>query len=166
MKDDLISKLKKLDIVYRKPVQLKHAGAAEFYIDVKKAYGYPDVLALISDSLWEMIDKETNVIATEGYGGLSPASILSLKYRLNLTLVRDQPKNHGKAGFIDGYIPNKGDKVSIIDDVFTTEASLMRIKEVINSTGAEILGCYVVVKRGEGELGIPLSYLLIPEDLV
>lgn len=166
MKNDLVRKLKQLDIIYREPVKLKHAGASDFYVDVKKAYGYPDVLNFICDCFWEQIDRRTTCIATAGYGGLSPATVLSSRNNLKLTLVREQPKRHGKGGWIDGYIPTKEDKVSIIDDVFTTGGSLRKIIEIIKPTGAEIFGCYVVVKRGEGKLEVPLEHLLVPEDLV
>jgi hypothetical protein len=53
MTDELIRKLKQLEIIYKEPVNLKNAGASSFYVDVKKAYGYSDVLNLISDELWK-----------------------------------------------------------------------------------------------------------------
>jgi orotate phosphoribosyltransferase len=166
MKNDLVRKLKQLDVIYREQVELKHAGISDFYIDIKKAYGYPDVLNSICGCLWEQIDRRTTCIATAGYGGLSPATVLSTRYNLKLALVRDQPKKHGKGGWIDGHIPTKEDKVSIVDDVFTTGGSLRKIIEVLKPTEAEILGCYVVVKRGEGNLGVPLSHLFVTEDLL
>jgi len=95
------------------------------------------------------------------------ASILSVRYNLKLTMVRDKPKKHGKGGRLDGYIPTKKDKVSIFDDVLTTGGSLEdEIKAIEEETEAKILGCYVVVKRGEWESDIKLSYLLVPEDLL
>ena len=167
---------------------------SDLYIDVKKAYGYPDTLNLISDSLYDIIDKKTTCIATAGYGGLSPASVISSKYGLNLALIRDEPKNHGKCSWIDGYVPNEKDKVAVIDDVFTTGKSLSKIINVLEPTKAEIVGCYVVFKRGDRKLDteilleisgskipnkpntlvfgktqgifdIPLTYLLTPDRL-
>ncbi len=166
MKDELIRRLKELDVIRRELVDLKHAGRSDYYVDIKKAYGYPDVLNLICGSLWEVIDKRTTCIAAGGYGGVSPATILSKEYDLKLTLIRDEPKKHGKGGWIDGHVPTKQDRVSIIDDVFTTGGSLKKNINVIKPTGAEILGCHVVVKRGEGKLEVPFSYLLTAEDLL
>lgn len=162
----MVQLLKQLGIIYREPVTLKNAGASDFYVDVKKAYGYPKALNSISEELWVKIDRDATCIATAGYGGLSPATVISSRYGLHLTLVRDEPKKHGKSGWIDGYIPNEQDKVAIVDDVFTTGGSLRKIIEVLEPTGAEILGCYVVVKRGEGKLQVPVTYLLTPEDLI
>jgi len=166
MIDELIAKLRQLDIVYHNSVNLKNAGVADFYVDVKKSYGYPDALKLISQLLWEQINKEATCIATSGYGGISPASVISVQQDLNLTLIRDKQKGYGKSGWIDGYVPNENDKVAIVDDVFTTGGSLKQIIEVLEPTKAKVLGCYVIVKRGEGELNVPLSYLINAEDLI
>ncbi len=166
MTDELVRRLKELDIIHREPVELKHAGASGFYVDVKMVYGYPDALNLISDALMERIDRSTSCVATAGYGGLSPATVISSRHGLHLTLVRDQQKKHGKGGWIDGYVPNEHDRITIVDDVFTTGGSLRKIIEALEPTGAIILGCCVVVKRGEGTLAVPLAYLLTPEELL
>ena len=166
MSDELIRKLKQLDIIYREPVNLKNAGASDFYVDIKKAYGYPDALNQISDELWKKIDKNVTCIATAGYGGLSPATVISSRHDLYLALVRDEPKKHGRSCWIDGYIPNEQDRVAIVDDVFTTGGSLKKIVGVIEPTGAEIIGCYVVVKRGNGKIQVPVTYLLTSEELL
>ena len=42
MSSELIKILKQLDIIYQKPVNLKNAGVSDFYVDVKKAYRYPE----------------------------------------------------------------------------------------------------------------------------
>jgi len=167
MKAELIRKLKQLDIIHREPVDLKHGDKSPYYVDIKKAYGYPEILDYICDCIWKEMDKSTTCIAAAGYGGLPVATILSVRYKLKLTLVRDKPKKHGKGGWIDGYIPNKKDKVSIFDDVLTTGGSLEDvIKAIEEETEAKILGCYVVVKRGEWKSDTNLSHLLVPEDLL
>ena len=166
MNNELVRILKQLDIISREPVKLKTAEASNFYVDVKKAYGYPDALDSISDELWKEIGERVTCIATAGYGGLSPSTIISSRHHLYLTFVRDEPKKHGKGGWIDGYVPNEQDKIAIVDDVFTTGGSLRKIIEALEPTGAEILGCYVVVKRGDGNLQVPLKYLLTTEELL
>ncbi len=165
MRDDLINTLKELDIIHRGNVNLKNAGASQFYIDIKKAYGYPAALNLICDKLWQIIEKDATCIATTGYGGMAPAATISARYNRHLTLVRDEPKKHGMSGLIDGYLPTEKDKVAIIDDVFTTGKSIKKTIEILKPTGAEIIGCYVVCKRGEGKLETPLHYLLTSENL-
>lgn len=166
MQDELIRVLRGLGIVYREPVVGTSGKPLENYVDVKKAYGDPRALRLISDGLWEIINRNATRITGMGYGGISPPSILSVQHGLHLTMVRDTPKRHGRGGFIDGYVPTSEDKVAVIDDVFTTGGSLRKIISALESTRAKILGCYVVVKRGDGELGVPLKWLLKVEDLL
>lgn len=163
---ELIERLKQIDIIYPEEVELKHAGISNFYVDVKKAYGYPDVMKLIYSAVWEQMDKRTTCIAAAGYGGIPLGKDLSSTYNLHLSMVRDEEKKHGKKGWIDGYVPREEDKISIVDDVFTTGGSLKKIIEIVKQTKAQILSCHVVVKRGEGNLEVPLFYLLTPEDLL
>lgn len=166
MADNLAELLRQIDIIYLGHLRLKNAGTSNFYMDVKKAYGYPNALDKISEELWDAIDKRTTCIATAGYGGLSPATVISSRHNLYLTFVRDEPKKYGRRGWIDGYVPCERDKIAIIDDVFTTGKSLRKIIKVLERTRAEILGCYVVVKRGEGKIKSPLTYLLASEELL
>ena len=163
---ELVRELRKLGVIEREPVNLKHAGKADYYIDLKKAYGLPHVRGLISYYLWQQMNPETTCVAAAGYGGIPLATDLSMKHNLKLTLVRDIPKRHGRSVWIDGHIPSVDDKVAIVDDVFTTGESLRQIVEAIRPTEAEILGCYVVVKRGEGSIDVPLYAILTNNDLL
>jgi orotate phosphoribosyltransferase len=171
MKAELIKKLKEIpDIIYKDPygkqISLKGGGISDFYIDIKKAYGYPDVLDLISHYIYAHLHNGTNCIAAAGYGGLPPAAVIATKYHLKLALVRDEAKKHGKGGMIDGYVPTKEDKITVIDDVFTTGGGLVKTTKILEQTGAQILGYVVVAKRGEGDMNGRLKYLLVPEDLI
>ena len=166
MIEHIILKLKQLEVIQQEPVHLKHAGLANYYIDIKKAYGDPEVLCLLSDCLWHNMDKNTTCVAAAGYGGLPLATNIATQHKLYLTLVRNEPKEHGRNILIDGHVPNHEDKVAIVDDVFTTGESLRQIVEAIRPTEAEILGCYVVVKRGEGSIDVPLYAILTNNDLL
>ncbi len=166
MSQELILLLKRLNIIHQQPVNLKHAGTSDFYLDIKKAYGYPSVLDLIAKKMWENIDKNVTCIAAGGYGGLPLASVISSQNNLHLTLIRDRLKSHGKSSCIEGYVPTGHDRIVIVDDVFTTGGSLRKIIKILEPTGAEVTGCCVAVKRGEGKLPVPLVYLLTKNDLL
>ncbi|MBI2582214.1 hypothetical protein HYV87_03775 [Candidatus Woesearchaeota archaeon] len=173
---DLIARLKGLQVVHHGEVQLSHGGISNLYFDFKqKAYGDAEAFYLINKYLGQQIPNRVNCIAGGGYGGIPLATGLSLMFWRNQTLVRDQPKEHGIKRIFEGYTPQEADKVAIVDDVFTTGRSLQKVVDLIVPTGAEIIGCYVILKRGEGELSItrgeekipvPVESLLRVEDLL
>lgn len=165
MRKELTEKLKELGMVDKGKFVLANGAFTDFYINIKKAFGDPDALSLITNELWYEINRRTTCIAAEGYGGIPLATSISSLHGLNLTLVRNEPKKYGREALIEGYVPTERDRVSIVDDVFTTGGSLREVIEVLEHTGAEILGCHVVVKRGEGELKVPLTYLITAEEL-
>ena len=162
---ELLSKLMALDIVVPGEVKLSHAGSSDFYIDVKKALGYPEISDLIRDELWGKMQRKPTCIAASGYGGIVLATKITDKYRttnnqrIKLTLVRDNPKKHGLNKLVEGYVPTKDDVVAIVDDVLTTGRSIKNVRETLAETGAKITGAYVVVKRGEAQMSLPAFYL-------
>lgn len=64
-------------------------------------------------------------------------------------MVREKPREHGLKNLIDGYVPKEKYKVVIVDDVFTTGASMSKIITALAKTKAKILAGYVVINRGD-----------------
>ncbi|MBI4141197.1 hypothetical protein HY485_05160 [Candidatus Woesearchaeota archaeon] len=169
-KHTLVASLKEIGVIHHGTVNLSHAGQSDIYFNIKKAYGHPGALNIICEALWSLILKHTpygpTCLAAIGYGGITPASVLSQQHYRNLILVRNELKQHGLQQHIEGYKPNNTDLVAIIDDVCTTSGTLQKAVDIIQQTGARVTGCYVVLKRGEGKLSVPLRYILTPEDLL
>lgn len=164
--ESFAEQLRHTDLIYREPVELRDGSTSNFYVDVKKAYGDPALLAMMSEATAANLDQQTTCIAASGYGGLPLGVAVSKLTALPLAMVRDTEKGHGKGGFIDGYVPGEHDVVEIVDDVFTSGRSLRMTAENLRATGAVILGCHAVVARGNAsQFELPVSYLLMPEDL-
>ncbi len=166
MYDELKSRLISAGVVSKEPVRLSHAGYSDIYIDIRKAIGDPAIRYLIAYNLSYLIDKSTTCIAASGYGGIPIANEISQRKGIMLTMVREQPKNYGKMNLIEGYVPGIEDKVTIVDDVLTSGKTIKSIINAIKQTNASILGCCVVVKRGNHNLDIPVRHLLTLEDLI
>ncbi|MEK6906881.1 MAG: phosphoribosyltransferase family protein [Nanoarchaeota archaeon] len=166
MKQSLIKSLNNLKVVEFKKVRLRDGKESDYYINIKKAYGYPEIKARLGDKIYSLMDKSATCVAGSGYGGIPIASYLSTKYNIKLALVRNSSKNHGLKDLIDGYIPNESDKIAIVDDVFSTGSSLRDTISNLKPTKAKVICCYVVVKRGEGVLPVELKYLLTSEELI
>ena len=164
-KKELAKKLLDCGIIHEGKVTFRSGKKADFYIDLKKIYGYPELLAVLVSEMSNLVSKEATCIATIGQGGIPLAVLLSQKLNLKLALVRDKPRKHGTKKTIDGYIPSRKDRVVIVDDVFTTGSSIKDIIKHLGPTKCKIVSAAVVVKRGEGRVGLPLVHLLTLKDL-
>lgn len=167
MEESLLSTLRALNIVTQENVTLKHAGQGR-YINIKKAYGDISARRLICNAFENICDlASATCLVGAGHGGITPASILADRYNKHLTLVREQPKDHGFTGVIDGYAPLEHDSLCIFDDVYTTGKSLQRVIDILQPTGATILGCYVVVVRKKPQaFSVPLHHIFTLEDFL
>lgn len=139
--------LRKAYIIRRGSVQLKGGATSDFYIDVKAGFGNPAILHACAKGIAARIPQNATCIAAGGYGGLPLGSAVSLLARLPLVMVREKPKTHGRAVMLDGYVPKRGDKIVLVDDVYTSGTSMRQIEQVVRTTGARVIGRFVVVNR-------------------
>lgn len=147
-------------------MKLRSGEESNFYADIKRAYGDPELLAAMAGATIENLDPRTTCIAASGYGGVPLGVVISQLSSLPLTLVRDVEKKHGRIGMIEGYVPGDQDMVALVDDVFTSGSSLRRTAANLVGTGAEIIGCHVIVARGDvSDFAMPVSYLFKPGDI-
>lgn len=165
-KKTLIQKLHKIGFIHKKPVELRSGIPASFYCDIKKAYGYPEILTMIADEIIKLLPKKTTCIAASGYGGLPLGAVVASRAELHFTAVRDNPKKHGKGGVLDGYVPTKKDAVVIVDDVLTTGSSIKATLGGLATLKIKVIGAVVVVKRQEVVLPLPYKWVLTLEEVL
>ena len=158
-KKELLKKLISIGTIHKEPVVLRSGKAAEFYCDIKKAFGDSEILNSLADEIGKLLPKNTTVVAASGYGGLPLASVVCSRLNKKLCAVRSKEKDHGKMGFIDGYVPNKKDIVVIVDDVLTTGSSIKEVVETLESIDVKAKMAVVIVKRGEPSLSIKYDFL-------
>lgn len=167
MNKGLADLLRNKDIVVREPIALRGGGVSEYYVDVKKAYGNPEILREMARLMCGNLAPDTTCIAASGHGGVPLGVAISLESELPLASVRDTEKNHGKRGLIDGYVPDENDVVSIVDDVFTSGSSLRQTAANLSATNSKIAGCHVVVARGDvSQFELPVGHLLRADDIL
>ncbi len=112
---------------------------------------------IISDGKTGGIDKIVTVEAM----GIPIATALSLKTRIPVSIIRkreyglhgevtlSQSTGYSKGSlFINGL--KKGDRILIVDDVISTGGTLLPLLETLNGMGADVVGVYCVIGRGEG----------------
>jgi len=157
---ELARKLREADVIFHEPVELRGGETSNFYIDIKKAYGNPEILREMACLMLRNFTQDTTCIAASGYGGIPLGVAISLESGLPLVSVRDTEKNHGKRGLFDGYVPSSSDVVSIVDDVFTSGSSLRQTAANLGTTESTVADCHVVAARGDtSRFALPVSYL-------
>ena len=163
----LIEALKKEGIVNKGSFTLTSGELSNYYFDVKKAVGNPELLEMMSSLLAAKIGNKATCVASIGFGGIPLATAVSLKLKLPLIMVRNSAKGHGLGKVIEGYIPGSKDNVVVVDDVFSFGTSLEQILKQINKTSAKILGCYVVITCSDKKThaGIPIYHLIKAEEI-
>src|SRR3990167_6783799 len=187
----LIEALKKEGVVNKGSFTLTSGELSDYYFDVKRAIGNPELLEMMSSLLaTEISGKATRehrerssnpmeqwshgrrrmtatCIASIGFGGIPLATAVSLKLKLPLIMVRNGVKGHGLGKIIEGYIPSSNDQVAIVDDVFSFGTSLEQILKQINKTSAKILGCYVIITCSDKKthVGISIYHLIKAEEI-
>ncbi|MEK6924765.1 MAG: hypothetical protein AABW71_00830 [Nanoarchaeota archaeon] len=166
MTQGLIKLLKEIDIVNRKNVSLRAGQPSNYYFDVKKSYGRPDVLTSMGKAMIRTMDEGITCVAAKGYGGIPLATAISILGRIPLSIVRDGAQKHGLGKHIEGYIPTERDMVAIVDDVLTSGGSIREVEEIVLAAGARIQGAYIVVRRNDIKMNFPVKYLIDGKDLL
>lgn len=165
-KDDIIKRLQEIGVIHKEKVTLRSGKTSDFYCDIKKAYGYPDILNALADEIGKLLPKDTTCIASSGYGGLPLGAVVASRFNKKFTAVRSAEKNHGKAGLINAYIPNAKDRVVIVDDVLTSGSSIRETLASIQEQSVETISAVVVIDRGSPKLPILYSYLFTIEEIL
>lgn len=165
-KKEIIKRFYEIGVIYEEPVTLRSGISSDFYCDIKKAFGYPDLLNALADEAGKQLHESITCVAGSGYGGLPIAALVASRFGKKFIAVRDISKKHGKGGLIDGYIPNEKDTIVIVDDVLTTGSSIKATLATLATTKGKIKNAIVLVKRGEAELTIPYSYIFTIDEIL
>ena len=90
--------------------------------------------------------------------------------KLNAFIVRKQAKGHGTGAWIEGPLPLKGSKITVLEDVTTTGGSSIKAVEKIREAGYVVERVITIIERGEGaeesmnQEGLELRSLFTVDD--
>ncbi len=168
--DHLIKLFKKIGVIQEGEVIMRGGEKSSFYCNIKKAYGYPEVLDYLAKAVGKILPKDTTVIAASGHGGLPFATVVALKYKKKFVAVRNTPKDHGKKTLLDGYTPTGKDKIVILDDVLTTGSSIKEtmkaLKESLPDIKLKFSPAIVIIERNKVKLPIPYKYFFRIDEMI
>jgi len=134
--------------------KLTSGTESPYYIDLRLAPSYPDVLDKIGDLYAEVIKNEVQPrwkidrIAGIPTAGVPIATVVSQKLRIPLIYVRKEQKSHGLGNRIEGVVEDK-DNILLVDDLITTGKSTIQ-DAVILREGGKMKHVVVLVDREQG----------------
>jgi adenine phosphoribosyltransferase len=112
----------------------------------------------------------TKIVVAEAMG-IHIGVALSMMTDIPLTIIRKREYKlpgeialHQTTGYSKGelYLNSikKGEKVVVVDDVFSTGGTMRAILSGLEQAGAEVVDVLVVIKRGEHDIGRDYKYLV------
>lgn len=141
--------LKKCGAVKTGKFILASGKESSYYVDIKKASTSPDILKEIGKELAKRIGSGVDKIACVELGAVPLAVAASLEANIPFVIIRKQPKGHGTNKLIEGEVA-KGERITIVEDVTTTGASVAKAVDILREAGASVEEVLVVVDREEG----------------
>lgn len=138
---DLLS-IKAVELSPSKPFTWASGIKSPIYCDNRLTISYPEIRKHIAEGIAEQIKEnypEVQVIAGTATAGIPHAAWVAELLNLPMIYVRSKPKDHGQGKQIEGILhPN--DKVVVIDDLMSTGGSVLKVVDVVQRSGANVLG--------------------------
>ncbi len=109
----------------------------------------PALLRRLGKHLAGLVPLTTQRLAAPELGAVLLGGAVSMETGLPLVLVRKEPKGYGTSKQIEGRF-ERGERVTVIEDVVTTGGDSLRSAQVLRDAGADVIHLVVVLDRGEG----------------
>lgn len=145
------------------------------YCDNRISLAYTEVRGFIKDSFSALVKekfKDIDVIAGVATAGIAHGALLADNIEKPFCYVRSSPKSHGTKSLIEGKI-NKGDRVVVVEDLFSTGGSTVKAIQALKEEGAEVVGAVAIfnygfkkVDKAFAEVGVPFYTLSNFEHLL
>lgn len=130
--------------------QLKSGEQSPFYLDLRLIPSYPKQFRNIVDHYCNLINNlvyRPAAVAGIMSAGIPFATGICLKLALPLLQIRKESKDYGTLNLIEGKIPEKGNKIVLIDDLITTGGSKSPAVNVLRERGLIVNDLIVLIDR-------------------
>ena len=152
MKEELLEQLKKF--AYKKgEFKLSSGKTSEHYVNCKPVTLTGRGLTLTSLLMLKEVETEYVAGLTLGADPLVTGVALTAwmhERNLDSLIIRKEPKGHGTSAWIEGPLPSKGSKVTVLEDVITTGGSAIKAAQKVQEAGYVVDRILSIVDRQEG----------------
>ena len=152
-REELLDMLK--EDAYRKGEYTLSSGkTSEHYVNCKPVTLTGRGLTLSSIMLLEHVEEDSVAVAGLTLGADPLVSGVAVvcgldKIKLNALIVRKEAKGHGTGAYIEGPLPEKGSKVTVLEDVITTGGSAIKAVKRLRDAGYVVERVISIVDRQE-----------------
>ena len=175
MKKELIDILKKYAYKHGH-FTLSSGQESEHYVNCKPIMLTGKGLELISKMMLNYVDTHGVAGLTLGADPLVSGVVMAAwlqEWELDALIVRKEPKGHGTSAWIEGSLPPKGSRVTVLEDVITTGGSSIKAVEKLRDAGYVVERVISIVDRQEDkeatkameDIGVELYSLFSVEEI-
>jgi orotate phosphoribosyltransferase len=135
--------------------KLTSGKESTYYINSKKVLFNSEAAWLLGDILWDLtMDLDLQAIGGLELGAVPMTTAAVLHHHMHGRslegfFVRKQAKDHGSKDRIEGLV-KPGDRVAMLDDVFTQGTSVIQAITEVERVGAEMAAVICIVDRLQG----------------
>ena len=150
-KEELLELLKK-DAYKKGDYTLSSGRKSEHYVNCKPVTLSSRGLTLSSVMLLEAVEKESVAVAGLTLGADPLVSGVAVvcgldKIKVDALIVRKEAKGHGTQAYIEGKLPEKGAKITVLEDVITTGGSAIQAVKRLRDAGYTVNRIAAIVDR-------------------
>ena len=165
-KEELLELLKK-DAYKKGDYTLSSGRKSEHYVNCKPVTLSSRGLTLSSIILLEAVEKDAVAVAGLTLGADPLVSGVAVvcgldNIKVNALIVRKEAKGHGTQAYIEGKLPEKGAKITVLEDVITTGGSAIQAVKRLRDAGYTVNRVAAIVDRqedGEADTAMKLAGL-------
>jgi len=157
---------------------LSSGKTSQHYFNCKPVILSGEGLVLTGTLLLDLVEEDSVGVGGLTLGADPLVSAVALtswldfdrRTKLNAFIVRKQAKGHGTGAWIEGPLPLKGSKITVLEDVTTTGGSSIKAVEKIREAGYVVERVITIIERGEGaedamkDAGLELHSLFTLKD--
>ena len=165
-KEELLELLKK-DAYKKGDYTLSSGRKSEHYVNCKPVTLSSRGLTLTSLMLLGAVEEESKAVAGLTLGADPLVSGVAVvcgldNIKVDALIVRKEAKGHGTQAYIEGKLPEKGAKITVLEDVITTGGSAIQAVKRLRDAGYVVNRIAAIVDRqedGEADTAMKLAGL-------
>ncbi|MGZ4123882.1 MAG: orotate phosphoribosyltransferase [Tumebacillaceae bacterium] len=134
--------IKAIELRPNDPFTWSSGMRSPIYCDNRLTISYPEIRDMIAEGFVQLINEkfgDVDVIAGAATAGIPHAAFVAQKMNKPMIYVRSAAKKHGQGRMSEGEL-REGQKVVVIDDLFSTGGSVLKAVEGVRAEGGIVVG--------------------------